>query len=235
MNVLKMRYVTAASLIAAAIVAVLGVVYAANASGGSSDDVHAGHASALTASNKESAVEFRADMRKLWEEHIVYTRLFIVSFAADLPDLSATTDRLLANQTDIGDAVKPYYGEDAGNALTELLREHILGAAALLTAAKAGDAAAFDAANTAWYANADEIALFLHNANPDNWPLEETQHHMRTHLDLTLNEAAHQLGGDYVQSIADYDAVHLAILEMSDFLSQGIINQFPNAFRGPLN
>jgi hypothetical protein len=57
---------------------------------------------------------------------------------------------------------------------------------------------------------------------------------MTMHLDLTLDEAAHQLGGDYVQSIADYDAVHLAILEMSDYLSQGIIDQFPNQFRGPL-
>src|SRR5688572_12154878 len=48
-------------------------------------------------------------MRKLWEDHIAWTRLFIVSAAADLPDKAATTERLLQNQTDIGNAIKPYY------------------------------------------------------------------------------------------------------------------------------
>src|SRR5574341_1203646 len=113
MNFLKMRYASAASLVVAAIVAVSGVAYAASTSEGEGNHAHEGHDSSLSGNNKESAVEFRADMRKLWEDHIVYTRLFIVSFAADLPDLGPTTDRLLQNQTDIGDAIKPYYGEEA--------------------------------------------------------------------------------------------------------------------------
>lgn len=233
MKFFKVHYALIASLLVLAILAASGAAYAASRSGGD-DDPHAGHAGSSAVSDKQSAAEFRADMRQLWEEHIVYTRLFIVSFAGDLPDLEATTERLLANQTDLGDAIKPYYGEEGGAALTELLREHILDAADLLAAATSGDTEGFDAAKVAWYDNANRIALFLNTANPDNWPLEETQHHMTMHLDLTLNEAAHQLGGDYVQSIADYDAVHLAILEMSDYLSQGIIDQFPNQFKGPL-
>jgi hypothetical protein len=233
LKALRMPYALIAPLLVLAVVAVSGVAYAASSTGGG-HDAHAGHSLSPAADSKQSAADFRADMRQLWEDHIVYTRLFIVSFAADLPDLQATTDRLLANQTHIGDAVKPYYGDEGGAALTELLREHILDAADLLTAAKSGDSAAFDAANVAWYDNADRIAQFLHNANPGNWGLEETQHHMRMHLDLTLSEAAHRLGGDFEQDIADYDAVHLAILEMSDYLSQGIIDQFPHQFRGPL-
>jgi hypothetical protein len=232
MKFLKLHSVLVASLLAVAFLAASGAAYAVSTTGGAADP-HAGHHPSASNGQKPSTAEFRADMRQLWEEHIVYTRLFIVSFAADLPDLDATTQRLLANQTHIGDAVKPYYGEEGGAALTELLNEHILDAAALLAAAKSGDAAAFDEAKVAWYDNADRIAQFLSAANPDNWPLDETQHHMRMHLDLTLDEAAHQLGGDFEQSIADYDAVHLAILEMSDYLSQGIIDQFPSQFKGP--
>ena len=101
---------------------------------------------------------FHDAMRKLWEDHITWTRLAIVSFAAGLPDLQATEARLLANQVDIGNAIKPYYGRTAGNRLTALLKEHILGAVALLQAAKAGDQAAIAKASTAWYANANQIA-----------------------------------------------------------------------------
>jgi hypothetical protein len=179
----------------------------------------------------ETAIAFRNDMRKLWEDHITWTRLFIVSFAAEAPDTSATAGRLLQNQADIGDAIKPYYGGAAGDQLTALLQDHILGAADLLQAAKSGDTEAFNAANSAWYANGVQIAEFLHGANPENWPQQETTHHMHMHLDLTLKEAAARLGGDFVADIAAYDEVHLAILEMSDFLALGIINQFPKEFR----
>jgi hypothetical protein len=179
----------------------------------------------------EAAVAFRGDMRKLWEDHIVWTRAFIVSFAADADDQDEVATRLLANQDHIGDAIKPFYGEEAGEQLTVLLKEHILGAVTLLQAAKAGDTSAFDAANEAWYANGAEIAQFLNAANPEHWRLAETTHHMTMHLDLTLQEAANRLSGNFAADIADYDAVHEAILEMADFLSLGIINQFPKQFK----
>src|SRR5690349_5535880 len=119
-----------------------------------------------------STTAFRDAMRKLWEDHITWTRLYIISAAADLPDKDATTQRLLQNQADIGDAIKSYYGDAAGDQLAALLKDHILDAAALLTAAKAGDNAGVQAASDKWYANADDIATFLNKANPDNWPLD---------------------------------------------------------------
>lgn len=170
---------------------------------------------------------FRAAMRQLWEDHITWTRLFIVSDAADLPDLGPTTQRLLRNQQDIGDAIKPFYGEAAGQRLTTLLRDHILIAADILSAAKSGNSSGVDAASGRWYANADEIAGFLSAANPRNWPLDEMRTMMRSHLDLTLAEAVARLHGDYTGDIALYDKVHGQILQMADMLSAGIISQFP--------
>jgi hypothetical protein len=99
-------------------------------------------------------------MRKLWEDHITWTRLYIVSAATDSPDKDPTTQRLLQNQADIGNAIKPFYGDDAGQKLTELLRDHILISADVVGAAKAGDAAKKDEAAQRWQANADEIATF---------------------------------------------------------------------------
>jgi hypothetical protein len=173
---------------------------------------------------------FHDEMRKLWEDHITWTRLSIVSFAADLADLQPTLDRLLQNQVDLGNAIAPFYGKEAGQALADLLTEHILGAVDILVAAKAQDQPALEAGIEAWYVNGEEIADFLHEANPRFWPQDEMRAMMREHLDLTLAEAKARLQGDFAADIAAYEEIHRQILEMADMLSDGIIRQFPHKF-----
>lgn len=185
---------------------------------------------ARTATAATASIDFHNAMRQLWEDHVTWTRLYIVSAAADLPDKDATAQRLLKNQEDIGSATKPYYGEDAGNRLTALLKDHILGAAELLAAAKANDKARTDAASAKWYANANDIATFLSSANPKAWPLETMKAGMKMHLDLTLDEAVARLQGRYADDIKDYDKVHEHILGLADTLSDGVMSQFPDRF-----
>lgn len=174
---------------------------------------------------------FQDAMRKLWEDHVTWTRLYIVSAVAGLPDAQPTAERLLRNQSDLGDAIKPYYGDAAGERLTGLLRPHILIAAELVKAAKAGDTAAVQTQSARWNANADEIADFLSGANPRNWPAATLRSEMRHHLDLTLQEAQARLRQDWAADIAAYDAVHEHILGMADVLASGIVKQFPKRFK----
>ena len=178
---------------------------------------------------------FHDAMRVLWEDHITWTRLAIVSLATGseaLPDADATVGRLLRNQDDIGDAIKPFYGDAAGEQLSVLLREHIVGAAELIAAAQSGDADAVEKASAAWYANGNEIADFLAAANPRNWDQAEMRTMMRDHLDLTLAEAVARLEGRHADEVKLYDEVHVQILHMADMLSDGIARQFPGQFRG---
>jgi len=178
---------------------------------------------------------FHDAMRKLWEDHVTWTRLVIVSkltLPDDLPDLGPTVDRLLQNQVDIGSAVAPFYGAGAAAELTALLNEHIVVAADILAAAREGDSAALEAGLEAWYDNGHEIAVFLNSANPRHWPLAEMDQMMKEHLDLTLAEAVARLEGRYADDIAAYETVHQQILHMADMLSDGIIAQFPQKFSG---
>ena len=153
------------------------------------------HASAVVRGLNARQLALHDRMRKLWEDHITWTRLAIVSFAGNLPDFDPTAARLLRNQSDIGNAIKPFYGARAGNRLTTLLKEHINGAVAILKAAKSGDMAGFNSAKAAWYRNADQIARFLSKANPRNWRFKVVDGLMRAHLDQTLKEAADRLAG----------------------------------------
>ncbi len=205
-----------------------GVWYAtANASTTPAHQDHATTAADQSAVAKQYA--FRAAMRQLWEDHIVWTRMVIVGIVAGSPDTDAALARLLQNQTDIGNAIKPFYGDAAGQRLTALLRDHIVIAGRLLGAAKSGDGTALATAKAEWYANAHDIAAFLAGANP-RWPLPDLDAAMKGHLDTTLDEAVARLGGDWSADVAAYDRVHAHILHMADVLSDGIIAQFPAAF-----
>ena len=187
--------------------------------------------SALDQPSSAKQAAFQAAMRKLWEDHITWTRVFIISAAADLPDKDAATQRLLQNQVDIGNAVKPYYGASAGDQLTTLLKDHILISADVVAAAKANDKPKLDDANRRWSANADQIADFLSKANPKNWPAGEMRTMMHDHLKLTTNEALARLHGDWAGDVKAYDEVHQQILNMADMLSSGIVSQFPGKFK----
>jgi hypothetical protein len=173
----------------------------------------------------------RQDMRRLWEDHITWTRLAIISLTTDSPDTEATVGRLLANQTDIGDVVKPFYGEAAGNELTRQLRLHILIAADVVAAARAGDEDALAEALARWQSNADDIAAVLNSVNPEHWELAAMKAEMRKHLDLTTQEAVARLQGNWSADVAAYEQIHEHILHMSDLLSTGLVEQFPRRFR----
>jgi hypothetical protein len=223
---------TRSSLPLAALVATASAVLALALAGGHAAEGHSDeHAEARTSDVSTKSMMLHDKMRRLWEDHITWTRLFIVSASADLPDAPATTRRLLRNQEDIGDAIKPYYGRAAGEALTALLKEHILVAADLLGAAKAGDGSAVERHSAVWYRNGNEIGDFLSKANPQHWPRREMRSMMRDHLDLTLAEAVAHLEQRHRADIRTYDRIHRQILGMADMLSDGIAAQFPKRFR----
>lgn len=178
---------------------------------------------------KPTASELQTAMRQLWEDHITWTRNVIFNVIDELPGTNEAVGHLLQNQDDIGNAIKPFYGEGAGNQLATLLREHITTAATVLTALDDGDSGGLNAALEAWYANADAIAAFLSGAN-GAWPQEEMKAMMREHLDLTTQEAVARKQGNYAADVAAYDEIHRQILEMADMLTDGIVKQFPQMF-----
>src|SRR6478736_160815 len=64
--------------------------------------------------SESGAVILKTNMRHLWEDHITWTRNVIFCLVGDLPGADQAVKRLLQNQIDIGNAIKPYYGEEAG-------------------------------------------------------------------------------------------------------------------------
>jgi hypothetical protein len=191
------------------------------------DEAHV-HAKELCLS--QSMVQLKGDMRKLWINHVVWTRNYIVSAVAGAPDQDQVLARLLRNQQDIGDAIKPYYGDVAGNKLAELLKEHIILAGKVLTAAKSGNQEDLAKYNKEWFQNADNLAKFLNSANP-NWSEKEIKSMFYTHLKLITDAVVARLKADIDADIRAFDQGEEHIIRFADILTEGIIKQFPKRFK----
>ncbi len=173
----------------------------------------------------QNQIALMKQLRLLWEQHVYWTRFFIISTAANLRDLEAVTDRLLRNPHDFAKLLLPFYGEKAADRFHELLTQHLLIAADLVNAAKKNETARANEARRKWYHNADEIADFLSKINPF-WNREKWKGMLYDHLEMTEKEAMLRLAGKYAEDIRMFDNIEKEALEMADFMSYGMIRQF---------
>jgi len=186
---------------------------------------------AASAATKDSRTQLRLDMRKLWDDHASYTRSYVISALAGLPDTDAVAQRLLKNQDDIGAAIKPYYGERAGQSLAVLLRDHIKIAGEVVRAAKAGQTTELNAAQSRWSQNGKDIAALLAHANP-NWSKAELESMLQRHLDLLTEQVSQRIKKNWTAEQKAYDDGHDHMMMLADALTDGIEKQFPAKFTG---
>ncbi|TSI02659.1 glycosyltransferase [Lysinibacillus sp. BW-2-10] len=176
-------------------------------------------------------VKFENDFRRLWIDHVLWTSNYITSATtAAAEDQEQVLARLLKNQEDIGNAIKPIYGENAGNKLTTLLKDHIVIAGKIVDAAKSKNESLVDQLNKEWLKNADEIAAFLSGANP-HLKNEELKSLLTMHLKLVANDLSASLNKDWNARIASIDEGVTHMIIMSDTISKAVVKQFPDKFK----
>ncbi|RLQ94524.1 glycosyltransferase [Falsibacillus albus] len=179
----------------------------------------------------QSAAAFQNDFRKLWIDHVLWTSNYITSATtAGSKDQQQVLARLLKNQKDIGNAVKPVYGEKVGNKLAELLTEHIVIAGKIVEAAKSGNKSLMNQLNKDWYRNADEIAAFLSGANP-YLKNEDLKKMLYKHLQLVTDDLSSSLAKNWNARIVSIDDGVTHIIQMADVISAGVVKQFPDKFK----
>lgn len=177
----------------------------------------------------DKKAELRTALRKLWSDHVIWTRQYIVSALAKLEDAKPALERLLQNQKDLGSAIVPFYGKEAGNKLAELLKDHIVIAGDVVAAAQANDNKKLEDSQAKWHKNADDIATFLSGAN-NNWPKKALLDMLNMHLMLTTQEAVLRLKKEWKSDIENFDKIFSQALDMADTFAQGIAAQFPDKF-----
>lgn len=174
-------------------------------------------------------VDLMNEMRRLWQEHIAWTRMTIISMVENLPDTDLVTIRLLRNPSDFAMLLRTLYGNEVALKFEELFKEHLIIAADLVKAAIAGDKEAVTDIDKRWHENADEIAEFLASINP-YWSEEMWKEMLHEHLALTKSEVTDRINKYYAADIIVYDLIQTQALKMADVMAEGIIRQFPDKF-----
>ncbi|MGE7024132.1 hypothetical protein [Solibacillus cecembensis] len=180
----------------------------------------------------QTEADYMAMNRLLWLEHVNWTRMTITSIVFQLPDLPFVEQRLLQNATDLGNCLRPFYGDQIADHYAKLIHEHLVIAAELVTAAAKGDAITAEVKEKAWYKNADDIALFLSSINP-YLSYEALQKMLYKHLELTKIEAVTMIQQKYKEDVAVFDEIEAEALAMSDMIASAIVQQFFYLFKCP--
>ena len=176
--------------------------------------------------NKNGQFALSNEMRLVWEQHVYWTRMLLISIADRLGDLNAVTARLLRNPNDIAAIFARYYGPDAGRKIARLLTEHLQIGAALITALRDGEKEKADALTRQWYENADKMAEAFSKLNP-LYDYEQLRKMLYKHLELTTREVAMRLAANYPADIEAFGAVEREALEMADYFTNGLSNMQP--------
>lgn len=178
----------------------------------------------------KKSCELQFAEKRLWIDHVLWTRSFIVSDLAQLEDKADVLQRLLRNQDDIGNSIKPFYGEEAGNQLAKLLREHIELAGQVIAAAVGGNVDDFNKYNELWYKNADQIAAFLSKANP-NYSEKVLKDMLYKHLQFVTDQVTARMNKEWKKDIEAFDLGEDHMIMFAQYLADGIIKQFPDQFK----
>jgi len=165
------------------------------------------------------------ELRKLWEENVIWTRLFIISELAELPDLDTATKRLLRNPTDFANVLEIFYGREKAGTFRNLLEEHLKIGASIVNSAKQQNTKAADQYTKLWYGNADRIAAFLADINPC-WTEDEWRNLFHDHLRMTTDEVLARLSGEFIKDSIIFDMIEEQALAMADVMAAGMIKQF---------
>jgi len=174
-----------------------------------------------------AAVKLHAALRGLWQGHAQRTRTY--AFAIKAHDAVAADNAakdVVANATQIADAVGGFYGEAAGKQMLQLLAGHWGGVKALTDAEQRGDATAKQKAMDDLVANGNAIAGFLATANP-YLKKDAVLSLLTAHVGHHAAQVREIMQGDTQAEAKTWTAMQTHMDVIADALADAIARQFP--------
>jgi hypothetical protein len=181
----------------------------------------------VTVTNEPSvpAQAVQLDMRRLWMDRAIWTRVFVIDALADLPDTQPATERLLQNQIDIATEFAPYVNVRVELDLNAQLQHDVTLATEVVESAKIGDERHLQEALDAWGLSAVALGGTLAEASQS---AADFQTFIQQEHDATYAQATDRLFQNWTTDVAQFDTAELHVTDVADAVSGGINAAFPN-------
>ena len=174
--------------------------------------------------------ELFGEMRSIWQNHVWQDREATIAIINNLPSTQSSVDFALTTPVILGDLYSRYYSDRSAKKIEDTFAQHIKIAGSIVTAATAHDQAQLETLTKQWYQNADEFAKVLASLNP-HYNEDEIRKMMYEHLRLILLMVSQIVNGKYSEGVNTFKQILKEAQEMADYLSKGLIAQFPDKFR----
>ena len=187
----------------------------------------------------ESTMLFRMDSRTLWSKYIWGLINYGISMNNNIPGTDQVQARLVKNANALGEYIVPYYGVATGTRFANLLTSFSTIGAQVVDAVK--DKRTIEGIPELWAQIIDNIATFLNDLNPDNWPKDAVTDYFNNIVRYWVQEITTRAAMDWTNNEIAIDGLSkIAITglgysgstfgSLADFFSRGIIAQFPLKF-----
>lgn len=166
--------------------------------------------------------QYTSDSTKVWADHVFYTRNYLISVLSNIEDVGEISSRLLQNQEDIGNLLRPYYDSATVDHLVELLKSHVTILVDIIAASLAQQPT--EELVTNWRTNCEQIVKQLEEMN-SYWEQSPLESLWSMHLTLTLNEVQYRLIKNWSSDIMNFDKITENIYAISDCIVKGVVMQ----------
>lgn len=172
------------------------------------------------------------EQQLLWTQHAAWTRTLLVETLADTSSTPQVKVRLRDAHADLGDALRPFFGDEAAVALTDLLAAESGALIDVLDARRSGDADAAAEAEAHWRARTDELAaLFAEQSSA--WSGETFARTLELRVDATLEQIDARLAGDWARDWSAFERLQLLQRSLADEITSGLAANFPERISLP--
>ena len=164
-------------------------------------------------------------MRSIWVNNNQWIRELIFSILFDIGDRDAIEARLRQNAEDFSAIFTQFYGQEIGARIRQNYLSYIQGISALLEAFRNNDPSGIANQRRILYDAADQLAQTLSEINR-YWDRATLQAQIHELVNFAENEILRITGGDYAESIREYDEWMEQTYHFADDLASGILRQF---------
>ncbi len=170
----------------------------------------------------EGITRLREAMRLAWINHVVWSRLYLISAAENLENADDTLMQLLGNVDEITAVFANNYSPAAIQQFKELLTEHVQITGNLIEELKKEETEEYNHILPDWYENGERIADFL-SRQTAAYDRQELRDMIKNHLDILREEIEGWFEGDYRKDIEAFIRSEKEILSMADYLAGGLL------------